>query len=234
MQTKQPPVIYERLYRNASATGAATAISGQGPMKYSEGWNAAIDATNIWTTSVGATGTAAVSNNAGRRILLLDCPVAGDRAQTEGRRILTNPGASSATLDIYQKLVLEWEMLLGTLANIDNALALFGLVNTGGARTSTNIIGFILVADALNVITDNGGTETVTVFPSPPTLTVSNKYKIVVRNGAVDFSVNDGAITTHTANIHALPFQPSWRVDAEALTGATKAEIGAVRCYYLD
>ncbi len=225
---------YVRLFRNAQATGAATASSGQGAMKYSEGWNVAIDATNVWTTSVGATGTVAMGTNAGRQIALLNCPAASDRAEMQGKKVLTNPGVSSPTLDIYQQLVMEWEMLLGTLANIENTLALFGLINAGGARTSNNIIGFILASDALNVITDAAAAETVTVFPSPPTLTVSNKYKIVVRNGAVDFYVNDVLGVTHTANIPALPFQPQFRVDAEAATGATKAEIGAVRCYYLD
>jgi len=223
-----------RLLRNQQASGAATATTAQGPMAYHEVWAAAIDATNLWTTGAGGTGSVAQSTSGGRQIALADCPAAGDRAEFQGKRALTNPSGAVATRDIYQKLVLEWEMLLGTIANVDNALALWGFINLGGARTSANIIGFILASDALNAITDSGGAETVTAVASPPALTQSNKYRIVVRNGAVDFYVNDLLKNTHTTNIPALPLKPQFRVDAEAGTGATKAEIGAVRCYLVD
>ena len=51
---------------------------------------------------------------------------------------------------------------------------------------------------------------------------------------ACRFYVNDVLKNTHTANIPALPMLTSFRIVAEAATGATKAEIGTVRCYYLD
>ncbi len=219
--------------RNAQGTGTATVGTGQGPMVDQDYWAAAIDATNKWTTTVSGTATMAVSTNAGRRIALGNTVAASQRSELLLKKILTNPGVSSPTRDIQQQFVMEWEMLFGTLANIDNANTHLGLINSGTGRSDADLIGFMFAANALNCITDTVGVETVSVFPSPPTLTNFNKYKIVVRNAAVDFYVNDVLGVARTANIPALPFQPNFRIDSNA-GGATRFELGWFRCYYMD
>ena len=228
------PIDYTRLLRNAHATGAATAINTQGPMIINEQWSTAtLDGTNTWVTDPTGTGTVARGTNAGRAICLLNLPANLDMARIAGRRTVTNPGVSDPNLDMYQQLVLEFELLFGTVANIANVTDGFfaGLGAGASLRASQNVAGFVLVSDALNVLTDAAAAETVTVVGSSPTLTVSNLYKVVIRNGAVDFWVNKVLKVTHTANIPAVPLTFSLGATAE---GATKLELGNVRMYLQD
>mgnify|MGYP001602016947 FL=1 len=225
----------DHVARNTPYVGAMTAATRGSTMVAFDLFAAALDETNKWATAVVATGTAAAATVSNRRVLRLNCPAASDTARGRVLGQVTNPQGASATNDVYQQLVLEFVMALGTVANIDNAQFIVGLGAAGTEiRTTADVIGFILVSDALNTLTDSGGTETVTVVSSGPTLTSFNKYKIVVRNGAVDFYVNDVLKNTHTANITAVLVIPFFFCFAEAATGATECDIADLRCYFLD
>ena len=102
-----------------------------------------------------------------------------------------------------------------------------------GERGDQGLIAFGLASDLLQSVTDSGGTETETAIGSPPTLTDFNKYKIVVRNAAVDFYVNDVLKNTHTANLAAIPQFVVFSLRTEAAVAA-RMDVGAVRCYLLD
>lgn len=224
----------DRALRNSHTTGAATASSAQGPMLVHDLWTAALDTTNAWTTSLVGTGTAAVAAVTRRRVCQLDCPAGADKAAIRSTRIFWSPTVASLTTDIYQQLVLEWEMALTSVANIDNTRLAAGFGGSApGERGDTGFIGFGLASDALQSVTDSAGTETETSIASAPTLTDFNKFKIVVRNAAVDFYVNDTLRNTHTANLAAVPQFVTFSLRSEAAVAA-RMDVGAVRCYLLD
>lgn len=123
-------------------------------------------------------------------------------------------------------LMMEWEGKLAGIADIDNATFLMGLAAANNAtRASNNIAGFILVADALNVITDDGGVETVTVVPAAPVLTNWHKFKIVAYNGIVEFWVDEVVEVRHTTiaaqNLPDVNAHGMFYILQEALGGGT-------------
>lgn len=227
----------DRLLRNAHATGAATATSGQGPMIFNEQWRAALDTTNTWTATLGVTGTAAVGTVSGVRVLRLLAPAISDTSLVEAKAILTNPFARvpTAASALYRSIVLEFEMQLVNVASITNTAFLAGLYSGASAgRSANDAIGFILASDALNTLTDKGSVETVNVVSPAPTLTNWNKYKIVCGPTTVRFYVNDVLVSTHsdsatlpdTAGIQAAMF---YLVSDAAADPEVK--IGPCRCY---
>jgi hypothetical protein len=224
--------------RNQNMGGLVTAIVGQGPVAVNEQWHhTTIDTTNLWSISLSGTGgTTNQASIEGLVVARLNCPAVGDDASLGCQRYVPNPKASTAVRHVTQKTVLEFEMLFGTVANVDNALfiVMLGTSNFNPSRADNNTMGFIMVSDALNALTDSGGSETLTVIGSPPTLTEMNKYRIEVTNGQVEFFVNEVSRATHTANIHTDRLGFGARMAAEGGTGATKLELGHIRHYTLD
>ena len=225
----------DRMLRNLHASGAATAVTGQGPMIINERWATTVDTTNIWTATLGATGTAAQATSSGRKIGRLNAPAALDAVQLETKAGILNPKAAAVapTTDIYQRLILEFEAALGTVANIDNTKFFMGLYcGTLPNRDANNVVGFVLDGDVLKTLTDAAGTETLTTVATPPTLTSSNKYKIVHKAASVEFYVNDVLKNTHTTNLPtAAALSAAFHIKAE---DATKIDLGALRCYLSD
>ena len=233
------PFNYSRLLRTANATGVATATTSRGPMVLSETWAAAIDTTNVWTVTVGATGTAAVASVSGIRLLALLAPAIADTAQVNAKASLTNPVAlvPTATANIYQRVVLEFEMKLTTLASIDNAQFIAGLYTGDAAgRSAANASGFILAADALNTLTDKAGVEAVTVVSPAPTLTNWNKYKHIINATSHEFYVNDVLVATHStaANLPLTYMSAAQFYLVSDAADDPRVDIGPVRCYLED
>jgi hypothetical protein len=86
---------------------------------------------------------------------------------------------------------MEWEAKFASVASIDNALFFMGLSASNVAtRATDNIAGFILTADALNCITDDGGGEVVGAVGAP-VLTNWHKYGIVAYPGVIEFYVDE-------------------------------------------
>lgn len=129
-------------------------------------------------------------------------------------------------------LIMEWEVKLATVASIDNDHFFMGLSAVNNAtRASNNIAGFILTADALNAITDDGVGETVSAVGAP-TLTNWNKLKIVAYNAIIEFYVNEVMQARHTTtagedlpdvNAHGMFYLPQ-----EAAANGGELHIGTV------
>lgn len=228
----------DKLLRSASAGGTTTAITATGPMIYNELWaTGTIDTTNLWQTTVAATGTVSTLTAGSLRVVRLNCPAGADQARFGGQRKIVTP-ISPGTNYLYTRLTMEWSAILVNVANHENANFIMGMGDEAAGATidhrgANDALGFILVSDALNTLTDSGGTETVTVVPSAPTLTNYNRYKIVIENGSVQFYVNKVLEVTHTTNIPALPLKINFVVISEAAVAA-ELRIGPLRCWLED
>lgn len=96
-------------------------------------------------------------------------------------------------------LIMEWEAKFVEVDDINENSCLMGLTALPLAtRLSDDIACFIIVTDALNVITDTGAAETVTVVPSAPALTAWHKYAIVSYRNAIEFWVDEVMEVRHT------------------------------------
>ncbi len=110
-------------------------------------------------------------------------------------------------LNTFQKaLIMEWECKFAVVADILNANFFMGLAAGAAAdRTSMNLAGFILTGDALNVLTDDGGAETVSAVGAP-VLTNWIKLTILVFPACIEFYVNEVLAARHTtADAENLP-----------------------------
>lgn len=88
-------------------------------------------------------------------------------------------------------LIMEWETKFDTVADIDNSVFFMGLAaGVAATRATMNIAGFILTADVLNAITDDGIAETVSAVGAP-VLTNWMKLSIVAYNAIIEFWVNE-------------------------------------------
>lgn len=157
-----------------------------------------IDATT-WTTVKGGTGDVArsVAEEPYQKVLLSG-PANGDTARLHTVQEWQLAPDTWGPNTINKILIMEWEAKFDVVASIDNALFFMGLSAIALAtRASANIAGFILVADALNSITDDGVGET-TKAVGAPTLTNWNKYAIVAYNGMIEFYVNEVMQARHT------------------------------------
>ncbi|MDD5060788.1 MAG: hypothetical protein PHN44_00710 [Candidatus Marinimicrobia bacterium] len=156
-----------------------------------------------WTHPATGTPWNILTNGAYR--VFYTIPAASENARLNGRRLwLITPSVYGTNL-IQRKTICEWVIRLTNVANIDNAGFLFGLTPLkADTRASNNIIGFGLVGDALQTITDLAGVETVnTGFGE--TLTNVNKFRIEAYAGHVKFFLNEVQIADHVTNLANLP-----------------------------
>jgi len=104
-------------------------------------------------------------------------------------------------------------MTLGVHTNVDNTLSFWGWMPiAAGLRTTDNIIGFALIGDDLQTVTDSGGGETVnTGFGE--TMANHNKFKIVIEEEQVLFFLNEVLIATHTTNVPTIPVLSNFFLD---------------------
>jgi hypothetical protein len=132
---------------------------------------------------------------------------------------------------LIKALNLEFIVRFTNVANIDNAISVFGLTpNNTDTRASNNIIAFALVADALQTVTDLAGVET-TNTGFGETLTNINKLKIRVSAGQVQFYLNEALIATHVANLPDYMMYVNHYLDTEA-GGTATYELCPVSAWY--
>ncbi|KKM98609.1 hypothetical protein LCGC14_1156130 [marine sediment metagenome] len=163
-----------------------------------ETWQDAIDAA-IWSQVLVATGTVTrdISEQPYQKVVL------AGTANADTARLLTTVSWQLAPdtwgLNTFQKsLVMEWECKFDTVASIENTGFFMGLgAAVGATRAATNIAGFILTADALNVITDDAVGETVSAVGAP-VLTNWMKLKILAYGACIEFYVNEVMQARHT------------------------------------
>ena len=136
---------------------------------------------------------------------------------------------------VLRRSVLEFELKLTDVANIDNANSFFGLTTgVGDDRTSNNIIGFALLADVFQSVTDLAVNETTnTDFHSVTAEATWNKLVMDVYAGHVDFYINNNLVASHITNLPDYPFYLNWYLDTEA-GGAATIELGIVRVWHED
>ncbi len=186
---------------------------------------------NIWTVTDPATGAGWLRTVSGAFLYLQTTPNANEIA----RLVSTMPWQLHSITPnlnlVVKKTILEFEMVLGVPANVDNTAFFVGFTTAvGDTRASDNIIGFGLIADALQAITDDGGAETVaTGFGE--TLTAHNKLKIEVYEDNVDFYVNEVLVANSQTNIPNIPSFLNFYIATEA-GGPCAFPIGMIKCRY--
>lgn len=185
----------------------------------------------VWVVTNPATGVAWARGENGAFLLATTTPNANETPRLRSvQQWIHLPNTPNLNL-IVKKTILEWTMTIGVLANLDNAAAFFGFTNIqAGTRAVNNIIGFGLLADVLQTVTDSGGVETVaTGFGED--LTLYNKFRLEIYEGNVDFYLNEVLIANSAVNIPNVPcyinFYPATDGD-----GACAFTLGIVRCWY--
>ena len=99
-----------------------------------------------------------------------------------------------------------------------------------GVRTTNDIIGFSLSSDAIQTVTDNGGTET-TNLPSSVTLTNRNLYKMAITENQIEFWINGNQVATHTTNLPDI--MPYFMIyNASEAGGSSTVDLGFCRVFY--
>lgn len=213
-------------------------------MRLYEGWQdeLGIDFT-LWSLTHPATG-AAWGRGAGTGVMIADLVAAAAPNANETARLVGNqrwpfgPELSGVN-SILRVIELEWEFAIGTLANLDNALTVFGWGPTQViTRATNNIAAFALVGagNALQTVTDEAGVETVnTGFGE--NLANKNKLKItsvqIAGVATVQFYLNETLIASHITDLPDLPMYPNWFFDTGA-GGACAHEIGIIRVWTED
>jgi len=199
-----------------------------------EGWQdeLGIDFT-VWTVTNPATGVAWARGADGADLMASSIPNANETARLRSNQRWVAAPTLYGTNKILRRLILEFEMQLANVANMDNTLCFFGLTPAiGNDRSSNNIIGFALLADVLQTLTDLGGVETVnTGFGE--TLTNKNKLRIEVLLNTVRFYLNETLLATHITNLADLPMYLNFFVDTEA-GGAATIKVGVTRAWFED
>jgi TolB-like protein len=127
---------------------------------------------------------------------------------------------------------LEWEAQAVTaITSHDNTNFYMGLSSAkSNDITTQNVICFELIADALNGKVDAAGTETLTGTITA-TLTNWNKFKIVIEDTSVTFSVNEVDQTAIITNIPSVAQYIVFGTRSEA-AAAVGLNIGGVRAWY--
>lgn len=195
-----------------------------------ETWQDLLIDPNIWTVTDPA-GAAWNPSVVGAFLYIVTTPNANDFARLVGNHLWQLHSITPNLNLIVKKTIIEFSMVIGVPANLDNTLTLFGWTpDVGNTRASDNIIGFALVGDVLQTLTDLGSAETVnTGFGED--LTLHNKFRIEVYEGNVDFYLNEVLIATHVTNIPNVPSYPNFCIDTDG-DGACAISIGTVKIWY--
>lgn len=208
--------------------------AGQNSLR--EGWQDAtppgID-TNIWAeTLTGTGGRARDLTEAPHQKQVLTGPANADTARLYSvHRWSCGPTVWGSNL-LYKRFLFGWEVKFASVASIDNTHFFMGLAPSAVATRATNeLIGFILTADALNSLTDDGGVETVNAVGAP-VLTNWHLLTIEVYAGGIVFYIDGAAVAQHTTNLPDYAFHLTWYLPQEAAANGGELHIGALGCYY--
>ncbi len=186
-----------------------------------------------WSLTNPATGTAWARGAVGAYLMAVVAPNASENARMRSMYRWVVAPVVYGPNQVFRRLVFEFECYLQLVANIDNTNFFMGLTNTIAAtRATNNLIGFGLIGDALQTITDDGGAETVnTGFGE--TMTDLNKFKIDIYRDNVDFYLNETRIARHTTNLPNAPMYLNFYYPTE-VGGASILSLGAIRCWPSD
>jgi hypothetical protein len=198
-----------------------------------ETWQTAINAT-IWTIDVGGTtGTVLrdITEEPYQKVILAGAANADTARLHTVHEWQLGPDTWGANT-MAKLLIMEWEAKFANVADIDNDFFLMGLTaGVAATRATTNIAAFILTADALNAITDDGIGETVSAVGAP-VLTNWHKYAIVAYPGIIEFWVDQAMQARHTTtdgedlpdvNAHGMFYLPQ-----EAAVNTGELHVGMV------
>lgn len=199
--------------------------------KLIETWQDLLIDANIWTVTDPATGIPWTPQVSGAFLYNIVTPNANEVARLRGNHWWIQNWLTPNTNLIVKRLIMEFELMIGVPANLDNTLAFFGLLPSAVAtRATQNIIGFGLAADVLQTITDAAGAETTnTAFGE--TLTNHNKFRIEIIESAVRFYLNEVLIATHVANVPTVPMLPTLYYDTDA-GGACALSHGIIKVWH--
>ena len=187
---------------------------------------------NIWTETDPATGAPWSRGATGAYLRVTCVPNANETARLRSNHRWIAAPDIYGTNTIIRRLIVEFELKLTNVANIDNGNSLILALTTDPAdiRTANNIIGWVLLADVLQSLTDDGGAETTdTAFGE--TLTNWNKLRMEIETGTVRFYINETLVATHATNLPDFPMYLNHYIDTEAGGGVTP-ELGLIRVWY--
>ncbi len=178
----------------------------------------------IWN-NLDVLGTGAVVRTvaADQIYVLLSGPAAGDYARLRSvQQWQFAPNYFAGTNWIYDRLTMEWEGYIGTVAQVDEAAFFMGM---GSAilttRATNNIAGFIVIGDVLYTITDRAGVETINALAT--TFDAQHKFRVSAWPGMVRFAVDELIVATHITNLPDAMMYLQWYLpqDAAGAGGAT-------------
>jgi hypothetical protein len=203
-------------------------------INFYEGWQ---DETGIdplvWTVTDPATGGAWARGAVGAYLMAVVSPNANENGRLRSNQRWVCVPTVYDTNQILRRFTLEFESYLQLVANVDNTNFFMGLTNAVGAtRASNNIIGFGMVGDALQTITDDGGAETVNMGFGE-TMTDLNKFKIDIYRDSVDFYLNEALIARHITNLPNAPMYLNFYYPTEA-GGPSILSLGVIRAWTGD
>ena len=199
-----------------------------------EGWQdeAGIDLT-VWTLTNPATGVAWARAADGADLMASSIPNANETARLRSNQRWVAAPTLYGINKVLRCLILEFEFQLANVANLDNTLCFFGLTPAiGNDRSSNNIIGFSLLADVLQSVTDLAGVET-TNTGFGETLTNKNKLRIEILLNTVRFYINETLVASHVTNLPDQPMYLNFFADTEA-GGTATIKLGIVRAWLED
>ncbi len=155
----------------------------------------------VWDETVTNSGDISVLVEAGYKFARMSTGATGvsTAVLNSDQRFEFRPNSFNLLTGVITRIVMEWDMRIANVANILNSSFLvgFGSAKTS-IRTSNDVAGFMLVSDALNALTDDGGTEALTDVSSGITLSNWNKYRVTAVPGdTVQFYINDTLVATH-------------------------------------
>ena len=190
--------------------------------------------TGMWNRDVSGSATIArVNTDTDMPKVSLTVPANGTARLRSLYTFRATPSKFSNTTNttMVRGVFVEFEAKFTDVANIDNTNFFMGLSSsTSGLRTTADIIGFGLVGDAIQTVTDSSGTETVNA-PAGITLTNRNLYKIAITPGQVEFWINGNIVATHTTNLpDILPFLMFY--SASEGGGSSVLDVGYCHVFY--
>jgi len=166
--------------------------------------------------------------------------VSSPNASENCRLVTQGPFAVPGNTDnyIFKSMTLEFEIMIATVANIDNAVTFFGMSPAVDSdRTTNNILGWCLASDVLQAIYDGAGSEALTACAVDWAATDPHKLRIDI-NGLstgieTKFTVDGVLKATKTSNFLTKPFYLNFYVATEA-GGASSVKLGMIHLWLRD
>ena len=235
------PFTLKQLSKNMPQTGAHTlGNAGSSMLLFDMATGLTADITNTWAPTLGGTGAfAQYAGYAEGPFLRLNDAAGSDTVKIITRAFVPNPTALGARgTFMWSKCVLEWVARVDNLTNVENGTFGMGFYNAGNTwvgRTTAGLAAFCLSSDAIVIVNDKAGTETVTTPTSPPTMgTTPIKFRIELvwkqTTPTIDYYINDvQQISTSTNIPNASTLGIGYLCDAEV--GGAAALLIQPRCW---